>query len=111
MWILHFRNEECIKFLLPRKCLKIYDALPLEAEGRGEKCLTCFLDFNENMLLEAVLMVHVFLLKESWPDEDKDMERIHKLHRLVAYQRSLHWIFQVLRKKRRPVLSCVYTKI
>jgi hypothetical protein len=90
-----------------------YDALLSEAEGRQEKCVTTLPEFNENMLSEGVLKVDVCrYLEENWPLGDEDIERTHKLYRLVAYQRCSRWIFQILgKKKRRPFPACIYKKI
>ena len=69
--------------------------------------------YGENMLSEAVLKVDVWrYLEETWPLDDEDIEKIHKLYRLVVYQRCSRWIFQILgKKRRRPFPSCVYAKI
>lgn len=90
-----------------------YGALLSEAEGRGEQCLTSLPDFGDNMLSDGVLKIDVCrYLEENWPLDDGDLEKIHKLYRLVAYQRCSRWIFQILgKKKRRPFPSCVYAKI
>ena len=60
--------------------------------------MTClFPDFVENMLSEAVLKVDVCrYLEENWPldDEDTCIEKIHKLYRLVAYQRCRAGFFR-----------------
>ena len=76
--------------------------------------MTCLPDYGENMLSEAVLKVDVWrYLEETWPLDDEDIEKIHKLYRLVAYQRCSRWIFQILgKKKRRPfpsILVCTGT--
>ena len=90
-----------------------YDVLLEQTESLGEKCLTTHTDFQENMLSEGVLKIDVCrYLEENWPVDDGDLEKIHKLYRLVAYQRCSRWVFQILgKKKRRPFPSCVYSKI
>ena len=93
-----------------------YDALLNEAktEGKGlEKCLTQHTDFKANMLSEGVLKIDVcHYLEDNWPLDDEDLDKIHKLYRLVAYQRCSRWVFQILgNKNRRPFPSCVYTRI
>jgi hypothetical protein len=90
-----------------------YDVLLEQTESLGEKCLTTHTDFQENMLSEGVLKIDVCrYLEENWPLDDGDLEKIHKLYRLVAYQRCSRWVFQILgKKKRRPFPSCVYSKI
>jgi hypothetical protein len=90
-----------------------YDVLLEQTESLGEKCLTTHTDFQENMLSERVLKIDVCrYLEENWPLDDGDLEKIHKLYRLVAYQRCSRWVFQILgKKKRRPFPSCVYSKI
>ncbi|CAB4006882.1 Hypothetical predicted protein [Paramuricea clavata] len=90
-----------------------YDALLNQTEIQGEKCLTTHPDFKDNMLSENVLKIDVCrYLQENWPLDDEDLERIHKLYRLVAYHRCSRWVFQILgKKKRRPFPACVYSKI
>jgi hypothetical protein len=75
--------------------------------------LTTHPDFKDNMLSENVLKIDVCrYLEENWPLGDKDLERIHKLYRLVAYHWCSRWVFQILgKKKRRPFPACVYSKI
>ena len=75
--------------------------------------MTAHEEFKANMLLEGILKIDVcWYLEDNWPMDDEDLEKIHKLYRLVAYQRSSRWVFQILgRKNRRPLPSCVYTKI
>ena len=70
-------------------------------------------DFRDNMLSECVLKIDVCrYLDENWPLDHGDLEKIHKLYFLVAYQRCSRWIFQILgRKRRRPFPSSVYAKI
>ena len=89
-----------------------YDALVTNVEGSGESCVTCLPEFSENMLSENVLKVDICrYLEDNWPVDDSDLARIHKLYRLVAYQRCSRWIFQILgKKRRRPLPSCVYTR-
>jgi hypothetical protein len=90
-----------------------YDALVANAEGSGKSCITCLSEFTENMLSDAVLKVDICrYLKDNWPLDDQDLERVHKLYRLVAYQRCSRWVFQILgKKRRRPFPSCIYAKI
>jgi hypothetical protein len=46
----------------------------------------------------------------NWPLDDKDLDKMHKIYRLVAYQRCSRWVFQILGNKyRRPLPACVYT--
>ena len=90
-----------------------YDALLKEAETQGEKCLTTHADFKANMLSEGVLKIDVCrYLEDNWPLDDEDLDKIHKLYRLVAYQRCSRWVFQIWgNKNRRPLPACVYTRI
>ena len=90
-----------------------YDELLNAVEATGKRCLTAHGDFASNMLSESVLKIDVCrYLEDNWPLDDDDLDKIHKLYRLVAYQRCSRWIFQILgRKKRRPFPACVYTKI
>ncbi|XP_028410290.1 uncharacterized protein LOC114532903 [Dendronephthya gigantea] len=90
-----------------------YDVLLNQTETQDKHCVTTHREFNENMLSEGVLKVDVCrYLEENWPLDDEDLERVHKLYRLVAYQRCSRWIFQILgKKKRRPFPACVYAKI
>ena len=90
-----------------------YDVLLDQTETQGEKCLTTHPDFQDNMLSEGVLKIDVCCyLEENWPLDDGDLERIHKLYRLVAYQRCSRWVFQIFGKKqRRPFPACVYSRI
>ena len=90
-----------------------YDALLNQAKALDERCLTKHPDFNNNMLSETVLKMDVCrYLEENWPVDDKDLEKLHKLYRLVAYHRCSRWIFQILGKKeRKPFPACVYSKI
>ena len=79
-----------------------YGVLLDQTEALGEECLTIHPDFRDNMLSEGVLKIDVCrYLEENWPLDDGDLEKIHKLYRLVAYQRCSRWIFQILGKKRR----------
>ena len=51
-------------------------------------------------------------LEENWPLDDGDLERMHKLYRLVTYRRCSRWAFQIFGKgKRRPFPSCAYSRI
>jgi uncharacterized protein YbgA (DUF1722 family) len=56
------------------------------------------------MLSEGMLKIDVCCyLEENWPLDNGDLEKSHKLYRLVTYQQCSHWIFQILgKKKRRP---------
>ena len=89
------------------------DALLKEAETQGEKCLTTHADFKAKMLSEGVLKIDVcHYLEDNWPLDDEDLDKIHKLYRLVAYQRCSRWVFQIWgNKNRRPLPACVYTRI
>ncbi|XP_028397463.1 uncharacterized protein LOC114535959 [Dendronephthya gigantea] len=90
-----------------------YEVLLDETEAQGEKCLTLHPDFRDNMLSKGVLKIDVCrYLEENWPLDDGDLEKIHKLYRLVSYQRCSRWIFQILgKKRRRPFPACVYASI
>ena len=87
-----------------------YGVLLDQTEAQGDKCLTKHPDFRDNMLSEGVLKIDVCrYLEENWLLDYGDLEKVHKLYRLVAYQR---WIFQILgEKKRRPFPACVYSSI
>ena len=88
-----------------------YEGFVMEAEKQGESCITKLHSFCQNMLSEAVLKVDVCkYVDENWPLGDDDLARVHKLYRLVAYQRCSRWVFGILGKKnRRPFPSCVYS--
>ena len=90
-----------------------YGVLLDQTEALGEECLTIHPDFRDNMLSEGVLKIDVCrYLEENWPLDDGYLEKIHKLYRLVAYQRCSQWIFQILgKKRRRPFPACVYLRI
>ena len=90
-----------------------YRVLLDETEAQVEKCFTLHPDFQDNMLSEVVLKIDVcHYLEENWPLDDGDLEKIHKLYHLVAYQQCSRWIFQILgEKKRRPFPVCVYSSI
>ena len=45
----------------------------------------------------------------NWPLDDKGLHKIHKLYRLVAYQRCSRWVIQIWgNKNRTPLPACVY---
>lgn len=90
-----------------------YDCLLSQVQGLGDQCITAHSDFVSNMLSQSVLKVDICrYLEENWPVGDEDIAKIHKLYRLVSYQRCSRWIFQILGKKvRRPFPSCIYSKI
>ena len=74
-----------------------YGVLLDQTEARGEECLTIHPDFRDSMLSEGVLKIDVCrYLEENWLLDDEDLEKIHKLYRLAAYQRCSRWIFQIL---------------
>ena len=85
-------------------------------KAHGDKCLTKHPDFRDNMLSEGILKIDVCrYLEENWPLDDADLEKVHKLYRLVAYQRCSRWIFQILGKKSEdhflPVCIQVYENV
>ena len=90
-----------------------YDAKLTESESKSHTCITLLDDYNLNMLTEDVLKVDVArYIEENWPLSDEELERKHRLFRLVAYQRCTRWIFGILGKKnRRPLPACVYKSI
>ena len=90
-----------------------YDVLLNQTESQGNTCLTTHPEFIDNMLSETVLKIDVSrYLEETWPLDDGDLEKVHKLYRLVSYHRCSRWVFQILgKKKRRPFPACVYSKI
>ena len=90
-----------------------YDVLLNQTESQGNTCLTTHPEFVDNMLSETVLKIDVSrYLEENWPLDDGDLEKVHKLYRLVSYHRCSRWVFQILgKKKRRPFPACVYSKI
>lgn len=63
-----------------------YDSLLSQAEEAGYQCITCLPEFAENMLSQTVLKIDVGRYLYNWPLDDEDIERTHKLYRLVAYQ-------------------------
>ena len=90
-----------------------YEVLLDQTESQGEKCLTAHSDFKDNTLSESVLKIDVCqYLEENYALDDEELEKMHKLYRLVAYRRCSRWVFQILGKKnRRPFPACVYAKI
>ena len=63
------------------------------------------------MLSEGVLKIDVcHYLEDNWPLDDEDLDKIHKLYKLVAYQRCSRWVFQILRNKNRRPLLRVFTQ-
>ena len=88
-----------------------YGMLLDQVEAHGDKFLTKHPDFRDNMLSESVLKIDVCrYLEENWPLDDGDLEKVHKLYRLVSYQRCSRLIFQILgKKRRRPFPACVYS--
>jgi hypothetical protein len=56
-----------------------YDVLLNQTESQGNTCLTAHPGFIDNMLSETVLKI-----------DDGDLEKIHKLYRLVSYHRCSH---------------------
>ncbi|XP_046858660.1 P2X purinoceptor 7-like [Xenia sp. Carnegie-2017] len=90
-----------------------YEALLGQTETQEEYCLTTHQEFRDNMLSESVLKIDVCrYLDENWPLYDEDLERIHKLYRLVAHERCSRGIFQILgNKHRRPFPACAYASI
>ncbi len=90
-----------------------YDVLLNQTESQGNMCVTTHPEFVDNMLSETVLKIDVSrYLEENWPLDDGDLEKVHKLYRLVSYHRCSRWVFQILgKKKRRPFPACVYSKI
>ena len=108
-----FETIEC--FCCHEKAVEYdeYGVLLDQTEALGEECLTIHPDFRDNILSEGVLKIDVCrYLEENWPLDDGDLEKIHKLYRLVAYQRCSRWIFQILgKKRRRPFPTCVYSRI
>ena len=93
-----------------------YGALLDQVEAHGDKCLTKQSDFRDNMLSEGVLKIDVCrYLEENWPLDDADLEKVHMLYRLVAYQRCSRWIFEILGKKSEdhflPVCIQVYENV
>jgi hypothetical protein len=79
-----------------------YDVLldQTETQGQGEKCLTTHPDVPDNMRTKA----RCVSLSQR---ELADLEKIHKLHRLVAYQRCSRGVFHILGK----IPACVYSRI
>ena len=78
-----------------------YGVLLDELQEHGEECLTKHPDFRDNMLSENMLKIDVCrYLEENWPLDDGDLEKMHKLYRLVAYHRCSRWIFQILGEKK-----------
>lgn len=104
-------NKVIENFCCKEKSLEYdeYDSLLSQAEEAGYQCITCLPEFAANMLSQTVLKIDVGRYLYNWPLDDEDIERTHKLYRLVAYQ---WWIFQILGKERRkPFSSCIYAKI
>ena len=81
--------------------------------------MTLHRDFQDNMLSESVFKIDVCrYLEENWPLDDEDLERVHKLYRLIAYQRCSRSVFQILRvtltgkfANCAPEISKIYYKI
>ena len=86
-----------------------YDVLLDQTETQGEKCLTTHPDFQDSMLSEGVLKIDVCCyLEENWPLDDGDLERIHKLYRLVAYQRCSRWFSRFWGKRSEDLFLLVF---
>lgn len=90
-----------------------YDKKLTAAQNQGFDCITSLSSFIKNMLSKDVLNVDVCqYLEENWPLGDDELEKTHKLYRLVSYRRCSRWVFTILGKKCRRVFpSCVYTYI
>ena len=85
-----------------------YDDVLDHCETQGQKCVTLHPDIQDNMLSESVLKIDICrYLEENWPLDDEDLERVHKLYRLVAYQRCSRWVFQILGEKQKAFF-CLY---
>ena len=100
MWTLHYIKKLIKCFCCHEKALEYdeYDDLLDHCETQGQKCVTLHPDFQDNMLPESVLKIDVCrYLEENWPLDDEDLEREHKLYRLIAYQRCSRSVFQILR--------------
>ena len=62
------------------------------------------------MLSESVLKIDVCqYLEENYPLDDEDLERMHKLYRLVAYRRCSRWVFQIWGKRIEDRFLLVFT--
>ena len=73
-----------------------YGVLLDQIQAHDEKCLTKHPDCRDNVLSEGVLKIDVSRYREeNWPLDDAGLEKLHKLYRLVAYQRCSRWIFQI----------------
>lgn len=90
-----------------------YDAKLVQAEVSNCTCVTQLDEFEQNMLNESVLKIDACrYVEENWPLGDDELERTHKIFRLVAYLRCSRWIFEYLGKKnRRPFPACIYSSI
>ena len=90
-----------------------YDDILKKVENKKFMCITDSSAFQQNMLSRDALCVDVLqYMGENWLLGDEELERTHKLYRLVSYKRCSGWIFGILWKKNRRVFpSCVYTCI
>ena len=89
-------------FCCHEKSLKYdeYDDILKKVESKKFTCITDSSAFQQNMLSRDVLCVDVSqYMEENWPLGDEELERTHKLYRLVSYKRCSRWIFGILGKK------------
>jgi hypothetical protein len=72
--------------------------------------LTAHEEFKDNMLSANVLKIDVSrYLEENWPIDDKDLDKLHKQYRLVAYKSV--GFFKSWEKRNANPSQLVYTRL
>ena len=86
----HSWKKQLIFFCCHEKSLEYdeYDDILKKVESQKFTCITDSSAFQQNMLSRDVLCVDLSqYMRENWPLGDEELERTHKLYRLVSYRR------------------------